>query len=151
MFSSNRGAWRPYKEVCHSGATGFPGVGIRGPGLQIGDNLRRFPAPRRRVYPLCTQDNSENVQLQSRRLTPILGSVPLRRHWIPGGLGIGKGFFNVPHLLRHGASNYNGHFWGTVTLTPIGERLAVELFLRLRSVAAGMRTPNLPLACRWLE
>ena len=56
MFSSNRRAWRPYKEVCHSGATGFPEVCIRGPGLQIGDNLRRFPAPRRRVYPLYTQD-----------------------------------------------------------------------------------------------
>ena len=25
MFSFNRGAWRPNKVVCHSGATGFPG------------------------------------------------------------------------------------------------------------------------------
>ena len=47
-------AWRPYKEVCHSGATGFPGVGIRGrgPGLQIGDNLRRFPAEAQSIPPL---------------------------------------------------------------------------------------------------
>ena len=36
-------------------------------------------------------DNSENVQLQSRRLAPILGSVPLRRHRILGGRGMGKG------------------------------------------------------------
>ena len=42
-------------------------------------------------------------------------------------MGIGKGFFIVPHLLLHGASVNNGHFRGTVTLTPIGERLAVEL------------------------
>ena len=36
-------------------------------------------------------DNSENVQFQSRRLAPILGSVPLRRHRILGGRGMGKG------------------------------------------------------------
>ena len=35
--------------------------------------------------------NIENIQLQSRRLAPILGSVPLRRHRIPGGRGMGKG------------------------------------------------------------
>ena len=28
------------------------------------------------------------------------------------------GFFNVPHLLWHGASVYNGHIRGPVTLTP---------------------------------
>ena len=27
------------------------------------------------------------------------------------------GFFSVPHLLWHGASVYNGHLWGPVTLT----------------------------------
>ena len=32
------------------------------------------------------------------------------------------GFFNVPHLLRHGASLYNGHLRGPVTLTPVAER-----------------------------
>ena len=39
------------------------------------------------------------------------------------------GFFRVPHLLWHGASVYNGHLRGPVTLTPIAERLAVELSL----------------------
>ena len=59
------------------------------------------------------------------------------------------GFFNVPYLHWHGASVYNGHLQESVTLTPIAERLAVNyhyLFLQLRSVAAGIRTPNLPLA-----
>ena len=35
----------------------------------------------------------------------------------------------MPHLLRHGASVYNGHLRGPVTLTPIAERLAVDLSL----------------------
>ena len=39
------------------------------------------------------------------------------------------GFFSVPHLLRHGAFDYNGHLRGPMTLTPIAERLAVELWL----------------------
>ena len=39
------------------------------------------------------------------------------------------GFLSVPHLLWHGASVYNGHLRGPVTLTPIAERLAVELSL----------------------
>ena len=42
------------------------------------------------------------------------------------------GFFsmslrNMPHLLWHGISVYNGHLSGPVTLTPITERLVVEL------------------------
>ena len=36
------------------------------------------------------------------------------------------GFFNVPHLLRHGPTVCNGHLRGPVTLTPVAERLAVE-------------------------
>ena len=36
-------------------------------------------------------------------------------------------FFSVTHLLWHGASDYNGHLQWPVTLTPIAERLAVEL------------------------
>ena len=59
------------------------------------------------------------------------------------------GFFSVPHLLWHGTTVYKGHLRGPVTLTPIAERLAVELslpVLRLRSIAAGIRTPNSPLA-----
>ena len=39
------------------------------------------------------------------------------------------GFFSVPHLLWHGAFVYNGHLRGPMTLTPIAERLAVELWL----------------------
>ena len=61
------------------------------------------------------------------------------------------GFFSVPHLLWHGVSVYNGHLQGPVTLTPIVERLVVEmslyLFLLLRSIAVGIRRPNLTL-CR---
>ena len=55
-------------------------------------------------------------------------------------------FFIVPHLLWHGVSVYNDHIRGPVTLTHIAELQAVELslpFLRLRSVVAGIRTPNL--------
>ena len=59
-----------------------------------------------------------------------------------------SGFFSVPHLLWLRRFVYNGHLRGPATLTPITERLAVELslFLRLRSVAARIRTPNLPFA-----
>ena len=32
-----------------------------------------------------------------------------------------RGFSSVPHLLWHGASVYNGHLRGPVTLTPIAE------------------------------
>ena len=57
------------------------------------------------------------------------------------------GFFGVPYLLWQGASVYNGHLLESVTLTPIVERLAVELSLPVfKTVAAGIRTPNLPLA-----
>ena len=63
------------------------------------------------------------------------------------------GFFSVPHLLWHGASVYNGHLRWPMILTPIAERLAVELSLPVFttwSVAAGMRTPNRPFARRTL-
>ena len=39
------------------------------------------------------------------------------------------GFFNVPHLLWHGPTLYNGHLRGPATPTPLAERLAVELSL----------------------
>ena len=35
----------------------------------------------------------------------------------------------MPHPLRHGPTVYNGHLRGPVTLTPVAERLAVELSL----------------------
>ena len=38
------------------------------------------------------------------------------------------GFFSLTHLLRRGASVYNGHLRGLVALTPAAERFAVELF-----------------------
>ena len=58
------------------------------------------------------------------------------------------GFFSVPHLLWHGASVYNGHFQGPLTLTPVSERSAVELSLPIFTTWV-CRTPNLPLAaCR---
>ena len=62
------------------------------------------------------------------------------------------GFFNVPHLLWHESSVYNGHLWGLVTLTPIAELVTVpcHYLFSLRSVAAGIRTPNLPLAGKTL-
>ena len=60
-----------------------------------------------------------------------------RRHWRRAAnfdlcsalMVIEKGFFSVPHLQWHGAFVYNGHLRGPVTLTPIAERLAVELSL----------------------
>ena len=58
-------------------------------------------------------------------------------------------FFSVLHLLWHGTYVYNSHLRGPVTHTPIAERLAVDMSLpvkRLRSVAARIRTSNLPLA-----
>ena len=42
-------------------------------------------------------------------------------------------FFSVPRLLLHGASVYSGHLRGPVTLTPVAERLAVELSLPVSS------------------
>ena len=58
----------------------------------------------------------------------------------------------MPRLLWHGTSVYNGHLWGRVILAPVSKRLVVELslpvFLRIRSVAANIRTLNLPLAGR---
>ena len=39
------------------------------------------------------------------------------------------GFLSLPHLLCHGASVYNGHLRGPVTLTPTAEHLAVKLSL----------------------
>ena len=39
------------------------------------------------------------------------------------------GFFSVPHLMWHGPTLYSCHFRGPVALTPVAERLAVELSL----------------------
>ena len=58
-------------------------------------------------------------------------------------------FFQVfQHLLCHGASVYNGHLWGSVTLTPVAERLAVELSLPVWTTMCVCRqrgsNPDLP-------
>ena len=58
-------------------------------------------------------------------------------------------FLSVPNLLWHGTSIFNGHLREPGTLTPIAERLAVELSLPVlwfRSFASGIRTLNLPFA-----
>ena len=39
------------------------------------------------------------------------------------------GFFSVPHLMGDGASVYNGHLGGPVTLATLAEHIAVELSL----------------------
>ena len=50
--------------------------------------------------------------------------------------------FNVPHLLRHGPSVYNGHLRGAVTLTPNAERLPVELSLPVFTTVCHERGSN---------
>ena len=91
-----------------------------------------------------THMETSPLPVKGCKFWPMLGT---HGHWAGG-------FFSVPHLMWHGSSVYNGHFWGLVTLTPIAERLAVELLLYvwlwLRSVAAGIGTPNLPHARRTL-
>ena len=59
------------------------------------------------------------------------------------------GLFSVPHLLWHGAPVYNGHLRGPVTLTPIAERLAVELSLPVLTtqVCRGWDSNAQPSAC----
>ena len=58
------------------------------------------------------------------------------------------GFFSLPHLLRHGASFYNGHLWAPVTLPPIAKCLAVELSLPIFTtyVCRGWDSNTQPLA-----
>ena len=51
------------------------------------------------------------------KIWPMLGT---DSHWQCG-------FFNVPHLLGHGSSVYNGYLREPMTLTPYAERLSVEL------------------------
>ena len=49
------------------------------------------------------------------------------------------GFFNVPHLLWHKPSLYQGHLQGPVTITFVAERLALELS---RPVLTTLLCPN---------
>ena len=63
------------------------------------------------------------------------------------------GFFSVPHLLWHGVSVYNYHLRGPVPLTPIAERLAVELSLPLFTISvcrgwdSNTQPPNALIHC----
>ena len=59
------------------------------------------------------------------------------------------GFFSLPHLLRQGASFYNGHLWAPVTLPPIAKCLAVELSLPIFTtyVCRGWDSNTQPLVC----
>ena len=56
-------------------------------------------------------------------------------------------FFSVPHVLWHGASFYvmvSEDSWHSHLLLSV-KRWSCHCFLRLRSIAAGFRTPNLSL------
>ena len=63
------------------------------------------------------------------------------------------GFFSVPHLLWHGVSVYNYHLRGPVPLTPIAERLAVELSVPLFTISvcrgwdSNTQPPNALIHC----
>ena len=57
------------------------------------------------------------------RAANFLPMLSIHVHWAV------RFFFSVPHILWHGTSVYDGHLRGPVTLTPIAERLAVELSL----------------------
>ena len=53
------------------------------------------------------------------------------------------GFFNVPHLLWHEPTVYNGHLRGPVTISPVSERLAIMREIGVRSpVATGLCRKN---------
>ena len=61
-----------------------------------------------------------------------------------------EGLQILPHLLLYGASVYNGHLRGPVTLTSFTERLAVELLLPVFTTKVcrdwdSKTKPNLPL------
>ena len=59
------------------------------------------------------------------------------------------GFFSVPHILWQGASVYNGHLRGPMTLTPIAENLTVELSPSdfTTKVCRGWESNTQPSAC----
>ena len=57
--------------------------------------------------------------------------------------------FRMPHLLWHGTTCFNGHLWGTVTLKPVAECLAVELSLLVFTIliCRGRDSITQPSAC----
>ena len=63
------------------------------------------------------------------------------------------GFFNVPYLLWHGPTVYNGHLRGPMSLKPVAERLAVKLSLPVCTTQVCRdrgSNPDLPHARRTL-
>ena len=77
---------------------------------------------------------------KSFKFWPVLGA---HTHWAVKVL-------NRASSTLTRASVYNGNFRGPYTLTPIHQWSCHYLFLRLRFVAVGIQTPNLPLARRTL-
>ena len=62
------------------------------------------------------------------------------------------GFFNVPHLMWHSSSVYNGNLRGPVTLTPIAQLLKVELSLPVFTtlLRLGFEHPTFRMRGNWL-
>ena len=54
----------------------------------------------------------------------------------------------MPHLLWHGTFVYNGHPWGPVTLTPVVERLTVELSLPVLTTCCDWDLNTQPSTCK---
>ena len=55
------------------------------------------------------------------------------------------GFFSVPLLLLHGASVYNGHLRGPLTLTPIASRAVTTCFYDSSLLRLGFEHPTFRL------
>ena len=83
-----------------------------------------------------THMETSPLPVKGLKFWPILRTLPLSR----------EGSLACHTYCINRASIYNGHFWGSVTLTPVPvvwHWSCHFLFLRLRSVAAGIQTPNL--------
>ena len=50
-------------------------------------------------------------------------------------------FFSMPHLQQQGASVYNGHLQGPITLTFGSRAVTTSPVLMTKSVCTGVRTP----------
>ena len=88
-----------------------------------------------------TQLEMSPLPVKGCKFWPMLGT---HGHWAVRGL------YSVSHLLWHGASVYNGHLRGPVTVTPNAERLAVELSLPVLTTwfCRGWDSNTQPSACR---
>ena len=59
------------------------------------------------------------------------------------------GFFNVPHLLWHGPTLFNGHLRGPVTITPIAEHVTIYRNVNKKSQAYISLEIVTPYTCEW--